>query len=269
MAERGITGDDRRRAVRQDEGVRQLRLPRVALGVVRLPRVRVVVDQVPRAGGVLRGVAQRPADGVLVARTRSCRTPAATGWWCARPTSTPRWRRRTLRAVRRRRTGGVAVRLGIGSVRGIGSRSGRRRSRRRARPTDRSPASRTSCAACRRSTLAQLEAMATAGLFGECFGLDRREALWAVGAAVAVAAGSPAGHRHRRRAAALPGMTPVEEAVADLWATGVSPDGHPTQFLRDELGGAGRASPPTRPVGRRARQTRCSSPGSSPTASGR
>ena len=30
-------------------------------------------------------------------------------------------------------------------------------------------------------------------------------------------------------------MTPVEEAVADLWATGVSPDGHPTIFVRDEL----------------------------------
>jgi error-prone DNA polymerase len=30
-------------------------------------------------------------------------------------------------------------------------------------------------------------------------------------------------------------MTPVEEAVADLWATGVSPDGHPTQFLRADL----------------------------------
>ncbi len=30
-------------------------------------------------------------------------------------------------------------------------------------------------------------------------------------------------------------MTPVEEAVADLWATGVSPDGHPTIFVREEL----------------------------------
>jgi len=30
-------------------------------------------------------------------------------------------------------------------------------------------------------------------------------------------------------------MTPVEEAVADLWATGVSPDGHPTIFVREQL----------------------------------
>src|SRR5262245_52800431 len=30
-------------------------------------------------------------------------------------------------------------------------------------------------------------------------------------------------------------MTPVEESVADMWATGVSPEGHPTLFFRDEL----------------------------------
>jgi error-prone DNA polymerase len=33
----------------------------------------------------------------------------------------------------------------------------------------------------------------------------------------------------------LPGMAPDEEARADLWATGVSPDGHPTRFVRDVL----------------------------------
>ena len=54
--------------------------------------------------------------------------------------------------------------------------------------------------------LAQLEAMATAGAFEECFGLERREALWAVGAAaqsrpdrlegivVGAAGAAPAGH---------------------------------------------------------------------------
>lgn len=37
----------------------------------------------------------------------------------------------------------------------------------------------------------------------------------------------------------LPGMEPIDEAIADLWATGIAPTGHPTQFLRarlDELG---------------------------------
>jgi error-prone DNA polymerase len=34
-------------------------------------------------------------------------------------------------------------------------------------------------------------------------------------------------------------MDVVEEAVADLWATGVAPDGHPTQFIRDRLDALG------------------------------
>ena len=36
-------------------------------------------------------------------------------------------------------------------------------------------------------------------------------------------------------APALPQMTPAEEGRADLWATGVSPEGHPTRFVRDHL----------------------------------
>ena len=65
----------RRRAVREAEGVRQLRVPRVALGVVRLPGLRVVLDQVLRAGGVLCGADQRAADGVLVAAHAGARRP--------------------------------------------------------------------------------------------------------------------------------------------------------------------------------------------------
>src|SRR5439155_4634252 len=33
----------------------------------------------------------------------------------------------------------------------------------------------------------------------------------------------------------LPGMSPRELALADLWASQVSPDGHPTRFVRDQL----------------------------------
>jgi error-prone DNA polymerase len=83
--------------------------------------------------------------------------------------------------------------------------------------------------------LAQLEAMATAGAFEECFGLERRAALWAAGAAAqsrpdrlpGIVTGAVAPH--------LPGMDPVEQMVADLWATGLSAAGHPTEFLRDAL----------------------------------
>ena len=127
---------------------------------------------------------------------------------------------------------GVAVRLGIGSVRGIGAdladeiEAVRKADGLFADTEDlvrRVPS----------LTLPQLEAMATAGLFGECFGLDRRMALWTVGATAQSRPGRLPGVVTGADAPRLPGMSPVEEAVADLWATGVSPDGHPTAFMRD------------------------------------
>jgi len=84
-------------------------------------------------------------------------------------------------------------------------------------------------------TQTQLEVMATAGVFAECFGRDRRTALWEVGAAVQSRPDRLAGIVTGTVAPTLPGMDEVETAVADLWATGVAPDGHPTRFLRDEL----------------------------------
>jgi error-prone DNA polymerase len=83
--------------------------------------------------------------------------------------------------------------------------------------------------------LAQLEAMATAGLFEQSLGLERRQALWGVGAAVQSRPGRLAGIVVGERAPSLPGMEPMEVAVADLWATGIAPNGHPTQFLREAL----------------------------------
>ena len=130
--------------------------------------------------------------------------------------------------------GGDAVRLGLASVRGLGTdladeiEAARRGNGAYTSPEDlvrRVPA----------LTLAHLEAMATAGVFGECFGLERREALWAVGAVAQSRPGRLPGIVTGDRPPTLPGMTPVEESVADLWATGVSPDGHPTRFLRDRL----------------------------------
>jgi error-prone DNA polymerase len=130
--------------------------------------------------------------------------------------------------------GGDAVRLGIGSVRGLGDELA------------------DEIEACRREhgdytspedlvrripglTVAHLEALATAGVFGACFGLDRREALWTAGAVSQSRPGRLPGIVTGDRPPTLPGMTPIEESVADLWATGVAPDGHPTRFLRDEL----------------------------------
>ncbi|MGA0131663.1 MAG: error-prone DNA polymerase [Ilumatobacteraceae bacterium] len=128
-----------------------------------------------------------------------------------------------------RSTGGLAVRLGIGSVRGIGVELAARFEA--ARPfvaiedlVRRVPG----------VSVKQLEALATAGVFGESFDVSRRTALWNAGAVVESSADRLAGTA-TVSTPHLPGMQPVEEAVADLWATGVSPDGHPTVFLRDSL----------------------------------
>ena len=156
--------------------------------------------------------------------------------------------------------GGLAIRLGIGSVRGIGDDLAGRLAD--GRPYDDMEA----VARHGDLTLPQLEALATAGAFsslpsaavGRRFDVDstgveqridvesapnatsgvstgRREAIWTAGA---VAQGGPdrlAGIVTGARAPALPGMDAREESIADLWATGVSPEGHPTRFLRDEL----------------------------------
>ena len=83
-------------------------------------------------------------------------------------------------------------------------------------------------------TQPQVEALATAGAFG-CFDLERREALWAAGAVSQSRPGRLAGVVTGTRAPTLPGMTPVEEAAADFWATGLSPTSSPTEFVRPHL----------------------------------
>jgi error-prone DNA polymerase len=85
-----------------------------------------------------------------------------------------------------------------------------------------------------------LEAMATAGVFSRLTDshgapIDRRRALWAAGAVAQGGADRLAGVVTGAEAPQLPGMTDREVATADLWATGVAPDGHPTRFIRHEL----------------------------------
>ncbi len=83
-------------------------------------------------------------------------------------------------------------------------------------------------------TLGHLESLATGGAF-QGFGLSRREALWAVGAVNHARPGRLAGVVTGAEAPRLPGMDERDTAMADLWATGVAPEGHPTRFVRDEL----------------------------------
>jgi error-prone DNA polymerase len=81
---------------------------------------------------------------------------------------------------------------------------------------------------------AHLEALATADAFAR-FGLSRREALWAAGAAAQERSDRLPGTTAGIEAPMLPGMDAVERMVADVWATGLAPDAHPAQFARSFL----------------------------------
>jgi error-prone DNA polymerase len=79
-----------------------------------------------------------------------------------------------------------------------------------------------------------IEALATAGAFGT-LGETRRSALWAAGALRDARADKLPGLVTGVAAPPLPGMTEVEETAADLWATGLTPGRHPTEFVRKRL----------------------------------
>ena len=147
-------------------------------------------------------------------------------------------------------TGGVAVRLGLSSVRGVGpeladdiaagapydSMEHLVRAMSLERPLD----------------LPVLEALTAAGAF-DSLGLDRREALWAAGAAAQSSTDRLHGAVTGTRVPELRPMSPQEQSAADLWTTGVAPDGHPTRFHRSELDADGvvtAADLLTYPVGR-------------------
>jgi error-prone DNA polymerase len=127
-----------------------------------------------------------------------------------------------------RARGGPAIRMGIGSVRGIGGDLA------------------AAIAAGRPYTSIEdlqrrvdpgrpvMEALATAGAFAG-FDVDRREALWVAGALAATGPDRLPGVATGIQPPPLPPMDVREVARADLWATGVSPEGHPTRFIRHRL----------------------------------
>ena len=128
--------------------------------------------------------------------------------------------------------GGPVVRLGLSSVRTLGDDVARRiEDERQAHGPYRDMAD---VARRARLSTAHLEALATADAFA-CFGLTRRAALWAAGAAAQERDGRLPDTTTGIEAPMLPGMDAVDELVADVWATGLSPDTHPVQFARDHL----------------------------------
>jgi error-prone DNA polymerase len=132
--------------------------------------------------------------------------------------------------------GGPAVRMGLSSVRAVGADLAEViEQERRAHGPYRDLADLARRAGC---STAHLEALATADAFAG-FGLSRREALWAAGAAAQDKPDRLPGTVTGMTAPTLPGMAEVDKLVADVWATGLSPDAHPAQFIRAELERAG------------------------------
>jgi error-prone DNA polymerase len=128
--------------------------------------------------------------------------------------------------------GGPAVRLGLAAVRTVGTDLAERIEAER---TANGPyASMPDLARRVGLPAAQLEALATADAFA-CFGLSRRAALWAAGAAAQEKPGRLPGTVAGATAPTLPGMAAVDRLVADVWATGLSPESHPARFVRDRL----------------------------------
>jgi error-prone DNA polymerase len=129
-------------------------------------------------------------------------------------------------------TGRVAVRLGLGTVRNLGDDPAQ------ALVDERHTNGpyQDMVDVGRRATLTepQLEALATSGAFTR-FGADRRQALWTAGAVARDRPHYLPGTTTVADAPALPGMTAIELAVADVWATGITPDRHPVEFLRHHL----------------------------------
>ncbi|MFM7820427.1 MAG: OB-fold nucleic acid binding domain-containing protein [Actinomycetota bacterium] len=127
-------------------------------------------------------------------------------------------------------TGGLAVRLGISGVRGIGDDLAKAIEAARPFSSMEDLVRRVP-----QLSLAQIEILATAGAYSQCFEVSRRDALWSAGAVIQSRPDRLAGVTTGGDSPQLPGMQPIEESICDLWSTGISIDGHPTQFVRAQL----------------------------------
>ncbi len=134
---------------------------------------------------------------------------------------------------RHRYDDGLAVRLGLDEVKGIGAELAARIVAERAGSpyADLRDLSRRVGL-----TTAQLEALATAGAF-DGLGLDRRQAIWMAG--YAEHDGQLPGSTPAPAPPELPGMSPMELTLADLWSTRISTDVHPVEHFREQLTTAG------------------------------
>jgi len=171
-----------------------------------------------------------PDDSAVGTRRKPSGTAA-----CADPVQAPIGafhREAPDRSAEHRRDAAFAVRLGLADVSSIGTSVAERIvAEREARGPYRDMAD-----VSRRAGLnaEQLEALATAGAF-DGFGLRRREALWLAGEAAEDREEYLAGSIVVVQPPLLPLLSPAEQVVYDLWATGISPDDHPIRHIRERL----------------------------------
>ena len=156
--------------------LRQLWLPREPRRLLRADRLCLVLAEVLASGRVLRGAAQRPADGLLRAGADRARRRRRMASRSGRSASTPR--AGTARWSRPTTTGRFAVRLGLRMVRGLANAHAAAivaaRADRAVRLGRRPLAPRRRCRRPRSSGSPRPTPS------GPRFGLARREALWAI-----------------------------------------------------------------------------------------
>ena len=119
------------------------------------------------------------------------------------------------------------IRIGLNLVKGVGEKAA-------ARIEEAAPFTDIADLARRAElTVEHVEALAKAGAL-DCFGVERRQAVWAAGIAATEHDGMLPG-LSGIDAPALPGMTAFELLAADVAATGVTHDTQPMQLLREHL----------------------------------
>ena len=221
--------------------LRQLRLPRVALGVVRPPGVLLGLVEAALPGGVHRGALELAAHGLLVAAVAGGRRPPARG--ARAPAAREPLRGGGVAGARRPGEPGEAVlRLGLGSVRGVGDATAARIVAGRPWAGGEDLVRRAGV------TQAQLETLAAAGALdpevpgatggeGESRGTaaSRRRLVWAAGAA---AQGTPdrlPGVVVGAEAPPLPTPSLYDSVGDDLWALGLAPERTAMHLARERL----------------------------------
>ena len=270
MAERGITGETAEEIAGKLEAFADFGFPEshsVSFAYLVYSSSWV---KLPLPGRVRVRAAQRAADGLLLAAHASCATRCVTASRCSARASTRR--AATARSSRARpqpdrsgtrSPGGTPTRRPTRCASAsatcavspaICSIASTRHARISLLARSRSPTSRTSPGArTRRSTRSsrsppRVRSRAWASTGATRCGPPVRCATHEPGTLPGLVTGV--------EAPALPGMDPIEETAADLWATGMSAGRHPTEFVREQLRARGAVTSATCASSRTARSWR-------------